>query len=270
MMLLDLQCAECILEHIKAGTSNSYVFVPFEPVNDSGIYVVNCVKGHKSYSYIDNVQFEILFDYGINALADGYYREAVNSFTSALERYFEFFVKTSLNISGHNFDEIDNLWKLMSVQSERQLGAYLVSFANLFKTQPLLLNPNKEIKFRNKVVHKGYIPSFQETLKYGDKVLEIIEDSLIKLKTEYAKQTKGTFEHYSYKTKASESLKEREKQGEKIENVTCVNILTTLSVINGRELYPTDTRNGNVESQIERVLQHRKPRVFSVKKGDEK
>jgi hypothetical protein len=58
-------------------------------VNNSGLYETNCHKGHKSRAYINNLDFEILFEYSINAIADGYYREAVSSFTSAMEKYFE-------------------------------------------------------------------------------------------------------------------------------------------------------------------------------------
>jgi len=100
-MLLDLVCVECLLEQIKKGVPEhptENIRTPFEPVNDSGIYEITCHKGHKSKTYITNNDFEILFDYSINAIADGYYREAVSSFTSAMERYFEFFIKSILRV----------------------------------------------------------------------------------------------------------------------------------------------------------------------------
>ena len=52
------------------------------------------------------MKFELLYDLAINALADGYLREAVASATSAMERYFEFFVKTAWRVSDLEFDKI--------------------------------------------------------------------------------------------------------------------------------------------------------------------
>jgi hypothetical protein len=168
MMLLDLPCADCLLEQVEKGIPHKKegkpILTPFEPVNNTGLYTINCSRGHTSQTYIDNIDFEILFDYSINAIVDGYYREAVSSFTSSMERYFEYFIKVILRSSGKEFEQIHKIWKSIASQSERQIGAYIMLYNQTFDHEPKLLTQNKEVPFRNSVIHKGYIPSKQEAI----------------------------------------------------------------------------------------------------------
>lgn len=265
-MLLDLICAECLLNATKGFSKGEQtnIAIPFEPVNDSGIYEINCSKGHISKTYIDNLDFEILFDYSLNAIVDGYYREAVSSFTSAMERYFEFFIKVILNESGSNFKDLDSIWKTISSQSERQLGAYIIMYAQKFSEQPILLNSNKEIPFRNNVIHKGYIPTKQEAIEFGQNTLLIIETSLLKLKNIFPKATNETFDYYSYKRLGQIKLQEEEKAKGVEQIYACTNIMTTIDVKNGREINENDGRQGNIEKQLTRILEHRQPRKITL------
>jgi hypothetical protein len=268
MMLLDLVCAECLSSASTRFSTGEQanITIPFEPVNDSGIYEITCSKGHISKTYIDNLDFEILFDYSLNAIVDGYYREAVSSFTSSMERYFEFFLKVLLNDSGTNFKDLDNIWKTISNQSERQLGAYIIMYTEKFLDQPILLNSNKEIPFRNNVIHKGYIPTKQEAIEFGQTTLLIIETSLLKLKNAYPKTTNDTFEYYSYKRLGQIKLQEERAKGVG-QDYACVNIMTTIDVKNGREININDGRKGNIEEQLKRILNHRQPRTISLLGG---
>lgn len=270
MMLLDLICFDCIMEQVNKSVSHQAVgepiLTPFEQVNNSGIYEVNCDKGHKCITIIDNIDFEILYEYGLNAIADGYYREAVSSMTSAMERYFEFFVKTVLRASAVEFSTIDKTWKIISSQSERQLGAYIMFYCQTFKDSPPLLSPNKEIPFRNSVIHKGYIPSKNEAIDYGNSTMHIIESSLIELKNKYPKETKETFDHYGYKKVAEKEMKRIEKETGREQNFACVNIMMTIDVKHGREINPDDGRKGNVEDRIPNILDRRQPRKLTLLK----
>lgn len=54
---------------------------------------MHCSHGHKTTTIVQNPKYEILFDIGANAIVDGYYREAVSSFTSSLERFYEYSIK---------------------------------------------------------------------------------------------------------------------------------------------------------------------------------
>ncbi|WP_298521107.1 hypothetical protein [uncultured Kordia sp.] len=274
MMLLDLICFDCLMEQVNKGEPNVFdgtsIPTPFEQVNNDGIYEVNCAKGHKSKTIIDNINFEILFEYGLNAIVDGYYREAVSSITSAMERYFEFFIKTILRNTTTDFDSISKVWKKVSSQSERQLGAYIMLYFQAFSKEPLLLNQNKEVPFRNSVIHKGYIPTKDEAVNYGNSVMNIIEQSLIDLKQKFPKETELTFEHYGYKKKAEEEFKKIEKDTGIEQNFACVNIMTTIDVKHGREINPKDGRKGMVEDRIVSILKRREPRRLTLLKDKPK
>jgi hypothetical protein len=271
MMLLDLACFDCVMEKIKSGIFNKEnedsVLVPFAEVNDNGIYEVNCIKGHKSKAIIDNINFEILFEYGLNAIADGYYREGVSTLTVSLERYYEFFLKVILKSSNIDFENIEKIWKHVSSQSERQIGAYIFLYCQTFGNEPVLLNSNKEVSFRNSVIHKGYIPTRQEAINYGDTILRIIERSLINLKKKYPEYTIETFKNYGYLKAAKEKFDTiAEKTGIE-QNYIIVNIMTTIDVVHGRELNENDGRKGNVEDRLKSILDRRIPMALTMIKG---
>ncbi len=274
MMLLDLICFDCLMEQVKKGVPNTStgepIMTPFEEVNNTGIYEVNCSKGHKSKTVIDNIDFEILFEYGINAIADGYYREAVSSITSSMERYFEFFLKVILRASKIEFSNIDRIWKNISSQSERQLGAYVITYSQTFGEEPLLLSANKEVPFRNSVIHKGYIPNKEEATNYGNVVMQIIESSLINLKNRFPEQTIESYDYYGYRRIAEEQMKRKEKETGTEQNFACVNIMTTIDVKHGREVNKEDGRNGNVEQRFQSILERRSPRKLMLLKDKPK
>jgi len=142
-------------------------------LRNDGRYEFVCSQGHKTIAILQQQKFEVLYEIGAYALIDGYYRESIASFTSALERFYEFFllVKSLQNkIDAHIFD---SAWKLISSQSERQLGAFIFSYTEQFSKQPILLSQNK-ITFRNSVIHKGTIPTKNEALDYGQAILNVV------------------------------------------------------------------------------------------------
>jgi len=271
MMLVDLICYECLVEQIDKGEQKVFdgtsIPTQFEQINNNGIYEVNCSRGHTSKTIIDNINFEILFEYGLNAIADGYYREAVSSLTAAMERYFEFFIKTVLKVTKTDFSSIESAWKKVSNQTERQFGGYLFLYYHVFGKEPILLNPNKDIAFRNSVIHKGYIPTEKEAIKYGNSILKLIENSLINLKRKFPLETKQTFIQYGYKKAANEMFLKIEKESGVEQKIAIVNIMTTIDVVNGRELNSNDGRNGFVEDRVKSILRMREPRRLILQKG---
>jgi hypothetical protein len=112
-----------------------------------------------------------------NALLDGYLREAVLSFTGAMERYFEFAVRVLARSNGIPQASLDTAWNLVSKQSERQFGAFVLAW--LFEAQEHfseapLAAIQRHAEFRNGVVHKGKIPRSEECLAYGQHVANVI------------------------------------------------------------------------------------------------
>jgi len=166
-MRVPLVCGQCMAD-------GSVEIVKFAEFLDDNTYEVECPKGHKTVTVVQEQKFEILFDIGAYAIADGYYREAVSSFTTSLERFYEFFIRASfVDGEGNTNTLLDAFWKQVAVQSERQFGAFL--FSHLAKTNSLPpLLTQKEVELRNDVIHRGKIPTKEEALKYGDSVLRII------------------------------------------------------------------------------------------------
>ena len=146
------------------------------PKNDC-VYEIQCPYGHKFRANILYHEFQKLFEVAVNALADGYYREAVGSFAASYERFIELFIRITIKISAADDDKFPKMWKQMSRQSERQLGAFIALFVREFGTQPPLL-ADTQIELRNKVVHQGYFPSKEQCLKYGSAVLSSIRQTI--------------------------------------------------------------------------------------------
>ena len=173
---------------------------------DDGRYEVTCPKGHKSVTILQQQKFEVLFDIGAYAIVDGYYREAVSSFTSSLERFYEFFVKAVLLNKGIDEQVFKKTWKLVASHSERQLGTFIFIYTTEFGTPPTLLS-NRKVQFRNEVIHKGKIPTRQEALDYGQAVLDVIRPILKQVKEKYPEGVQKTVFQHLKGCRASEDNK---------------------------------------------------------------
>jgi hypothetical protein len=172
-------CAECMREDIANADTG------FVEVNNDGVYRFKCSKGHLSFNAVQEQVFEILFEYGCHAMLDGYYREAISSFTSALERFYEFYIKLVCIKNDIKKNHRSKVWKKVSNQSERQLGAFIFLWTTEFKETPILLKDG-DIKFRNDVIHKGKIPTQEDAEKYGQSVLNLFNNYLPKIKHSYS------------------------------------------------------------------------------------
>ena len=189
-MKLPIQCPRCLDEKIK----NSTVLGTVE-FRDDGRYEFRCQKGHKSLTILQQQKFEILFDIGAYAINDGYYREAVVSFRSSLERFYEFVIKVILLGSELDNKTIEETYNHLSKKAERELGAFISLYLREFKKTPKLFS-NKEDKFRNEVVHEGKIPTRQEAIKYGQAILDIIRPIIKDLKDKFSEGIKNSSIHY--------------------------------------------------------------------------
>lgn len=173
-MKYPIVCNICLNEGMKLSEA-----LEMHAINDSGRYLITCKNNHTSLTILQQEKFQILFAIGCYAINDGYYREAVSSFTSALERFYEFFIKAICISKNIDYEIIQKTWKNVSNQSERQLGAFI--FLHLFVTEDKAkILDDKNVSFRNSVIHKGKIPSKDEAIKYGQAILDLIRP-LIKL-----------------------------------------------------------------------------------------
>lgn len=182
-MRITITCVKCFQEQISNDPENLLIRGFPAELTDSGLYRMTCIKGHESIICLQQQKFEVLFDLALNAIIDGYNREAVSSFTACLERFYEFYIHVLCikhNIDRNKFNEA---WKTCAAQSERQLGAFVFLYLIENKEQPQILS-RQYATFRNDVIHKGRIPSRQEAIDFGKYVLSIIEPVLSKLKKE--------------------------------------------------------------------------------------
>ena len=135
---------------------------------EDGVAEFECSKGHKSVYIVQAQKFEMLLESAANAIIDGYTLEAASSFYSAYERFLEFFIRVICDKRGVKPDSFKKTFKQISRQSERQVGAFLFLYLLEFE-KPYKLN-DKITEFRNKVIHKGYIPTPKEAEDFGGKV----------------------------------------------------------------------------------------------------
>jgi hypothetical protein len=184
-MIVRLFCPQCIKMHKDALNENAVISidvpVPIDRPQNDGLYEITCERNHESKIVVTNLKYDILFELGLNALLDENYRDAISNFTASLEKFYEFFCQVQLHYSGTDYEDIERIWKPLSKLSERQLGAYIIAYSSLTNKPTQLLNPNKEVKLRNDVIHNGYIPSANEAFKYGTSVSELMFKASYKL-----------------------------------------------------------------------------------------
>ena len=164
-MIIRLFCPKCtyiaLQEKKRSGSSQTTIDVPM-PIShlaDDGKYIVNCDAGHTSYVLLDNLKFELLFEMGLHALLNKNPRDAISYFSVSLERYYEYVWRCIMTHFRISESEQITAWKHASKLSERQLGMFITAYLMLTNEVPPLLNPNKEVKLRNNVIHNGYIPT---------------------------------------------------------------------------------------------------------------
>jgi hypothetical protein len=132
----------------------------------------------------------MLFEIGLHAILDGYNREAVSSFHAAYERFHEFYVRVVCCSNGTDLNVFNEAWRSLAL-SERQLGAFVITYVIHESIAPELLDKSKKIngkdpiKFRNDVIHKGIIPTREEAICVGQAVFDTIHPIIGMLRTKY-------------------------------------------------------------------------------------
>ena len=173
-MRLEISCFEC-LQDMAPGESR-IAYSRLCSLSDDGVYEFECPNGHRTTTVLRTPKHEVLYTIGANAILDGYLREAVASFAASLERYYEFVLRVVARHRNVAPQEFDNAWKILSKQSERQFGAFVIAwFLETGKhfTSSQRSQINKMTELRNHVIHQGKIPTASECKNYGQHVLDI-------------------------------------------------------------------------------------------------
>lgn len=180
-MKIQLKCPKCA--ELEATGSPAAV-EEWATIDDSGWFEFTCHQEHTQLIALHNLKFDLLYENGAYALLDGYPREAVATFASALERYYEFHLLVLAVYRGVTRTAFDAAWKVIGNRSERQIGAYVVGHALEFgEVPPTLAAKQKLEKLRNDVVHNGILPTETQAIEFGDEVLRIIRTGITTLRT---------------------------------------------------------------------------------------
>lgn len=175
-MKIRFRCMECTEESFDNLNIGIHYNESTQDFLDDYLYDFTCKNGHENHVALSNHKYELLFDSGICALDDGYYREAVADFAASLERFYEFCIRMILISTTENgIENFNKSWSEIHKQSERQYGAFCVLYTFVMDRVPPKPNDNK-VNFRNKVIHQGKFPSKVETLDYAKYVSERIKN----------------------------------------------------------------------------------------------
>lgn len=263
-MIIRLFCPQCGYESIQKNESFTTLDtpVPIVQIAEDGKYEVVCEKGHHATVVLNNLKFELLFEIALNAIIDGYYREAVTSFASSLERFYEFYWRVVMHKSSVADSDITAAWKPLARMSERQIGGYVSASLLLTGHVPKMLNPNKEVPFRNNVVHNGYVPSKDEAISFGNVVMNLINGELAVLREHATDNLEAVYSSLLPKNDQEDSESETEICGS-------TNILNAVDVRHPPDAAKGDTRVGGVADQFSRILHDREPHRMHFFRSEE-
>lgn len=160
-------CIECC-----ESNQEDTVWAAGELTND--LYAIcTCPHGHQILSSLVHHAPDIIFMSAVRAFRYECYSESILSFTAALERTFEMFFKVFCIKQGTRFEVIDEMWKEIKNQSERQYGSFCLAYCIM--TGTAWKSDDKQVAFRNKVVHKGYIANRSESFLYASYITEKLD-----------------------------------------------------------------------------------------------
>ncbi|PKM89155.1 MAG: hypothetical protein CVU87_05880 [Firmicutes bacterium HGW-Firmicutes-12] len=181
----------------------------FIELRDDNVYEIVCDEGHCSTIILHENKFELLFEMGVLAFIDGYYREAVTNLAASLERLYEYYINIVLLHRGINYKDIMITWKNVKNQSERQFGAFCYLYLLENGTSPQTFS-NRFVEFRNNVIHKGYFPAIKEVIEYGEAVLKVMNVLLLYIINRYRKEVAEL--HFINQNEYRDRIKNRNAQ----------------------------------------------------------
>jgi hypothetical protein len=165
------------------------------------IAVCRCPKGHVYVSRLMHDQFDVLYSSAVYAYMGSFYSESILSFTAALERAYEQYVKLYLANQMLDFNVMDGFWKEIANQSERQYGAFCSAYV---ATEKQVWKSNtKQVSFRNDVIHKGYICGQTEAKTYAEYITEKLNLIMKSIKEKFASQKQSFYFHVQKSAKAA-------------------------------------------------------------------
>lgn len=251
-----------VLNHYHYDEENAYakkdIYIEVE-VQDKKGFIFECKNGHVSVGAVSIETYELLYDRAIFAYDDAYYRETVANLAASIERFHEYCIKLMLYTGKIEQEFIHSLWKKVSKQSERQYGAFLFLYLNLFKSlPPEMMKINNKLEwssFRNNVIHSGYFPSKEEaekSIEITSQYIKAIRDNLIN----EIGSVQVSYYHHEQDVETYDDLIQtyQRKGGSDLENVDIsdVDIVPYLKIEKYKETCMSD-----IDSKIEKNLEEK-------------
>lgn len=193
-MKITTQCPLCSQESAvaggvtpeKGGQGAWKVPLVHIPISEGFSYQYTCSKGHDITMILRNFKFEIIFDSGLNALFDGYLREAMTSFYAALEYFVNelslyFMYLNNIDVHSEQYKK----FKPSIRTSERKFGLFYGLYYIII-SEPAPALPNKISEDRNNVIHGSKYPTYEEAVKFGNDIKNYIVSILEKVEVKYS------------------------------------------------------------------------------------
>lgn len=105
-MRIASKCPSCV-EDNGFDAAEDYIF----RVNEERCHAMTCKHGHSYAAVITNEKHEILFQMGLYAFMDEYYREAVVNFAGAYEESMKVLVLIQMVSAGISFPAAQEILK---------------------------------------------------------------------------------------------------------------------------------------------------------------
>lgn len=160
------------LHGMPKGVGSPVIRADICRLHEGAVAYIECYRGHKSAVLLQSQKFEILLESAANALLEGYTIEAASSLSAAYERFFEFSINVFCKKNAITKQALEETFKQVSKQSERQIGGFLFLHLITFGSNYALSKKIPEL--RNKIVHQGYIPTPEEVIAFGELIYQEI------------------------------------------------------------------------------------------------
>jgi len=160
-------------------------------IQSSLVAICTCPKGHKTIDGLMHDLMDVLYTSGVHAYLNDCFSESVMSFAVSLEQSYALFIRAVLLREGVSLESIDELWKEIGNQSERLYGAFCSQFLRI-TCKSWKVNQGM-IKFRNKVIHKGYIVTSNEAKRFAEYITKCHFIILNILKKDFSDECKKIF-----------------------------------------------------------------------------
>ena len=161
-------CLQCWPPSSERGDFDTHFF------QEKNIYRFTCTAGHKTYMALQNHKHEVLAEIAMYAYVDSYYQQSILNFDSSLERAYEWYLRVSFMHKFESTDLFEKIWKPVKRLSERQIGMYMLCFAQDNNRPPPVLSQD-DANLRNEVVHNGFLPTNLQVEDYAQKVITIVQ-----------------------------------------------------------------------------------------------